>query len=558
MPHTTDAPTAPLPLTPKEPFPLRAVLLAALGPALLGVACALFIAPPMIFSDTAVGFMSWLHFIEGGTWNTILTPDSSNIAQSIEYPVTWWSPGQYVPLGLLHSLGLSIGMGIVILSAISTLLFGTGLAALAYSMGVPKKALPWLVLAACSTHHLLLPFGHFIGGEVAQITVFPWAVFAAWTLRKRTAALILILPSILLLGAFGKHSFAIYALSILAFLWLEALHDPKNKNYKLTRGLWKASCPILCVGILFLIGRRFLIDVSHTPGTQGLISRDFYESFGYSFFGPLLGLSGIDKALGYISYHFFGVVAEEIWIQLGVIVTLLSFIPIALYSWLALKEAPTQRLAGDMALVTGLIFFILLWNGGAISLDSRHYQPVAMLLLLAVASKVTDSNRRLALASRITLFWVLLFGCGTALQRHINMRSPQGGLEHAKSENIMIELPAGVQETLQYLAGIEHTIITLFTPMEVCIINPARHPSTRFLVIHEELEYSEKYERYGRVPRIAFAIRDQPLYAERANIIRESFKNYSPDEWTSHKLDEWLIWQAGDVIPLGEAETERS
>gem|GEM_PF-6152574 len=106
---------------------------------------------------------------------------------------------------------------------------------------------------------------------------------------------------------------------------------------------------------------------------------NFYESFGYSFFGPLLGLSGIDKTLGYISYHFFGVIGEEIWIQLDPIITLLSSIPIALYSWLALRESPLQRLAGSMALVTGLIFFTLLWEGGAISLDSRHYQPVAML-----------------------------------------------------------------------------------------------------------------------------------------------------------------------------------
>jgi len=539
-------------------FPLPKVILAALIPALLGTILALLIAPPMIFSDTAVGFMSWLHFSEGGTWNTILTPDPNDISQSIEYPVTWWAPGQYVPLGLLHSLGLSIGMGIVILSAISTLLFGTGLAALAYRMEVPQKALPWLVLAACSTHHLLLPFGHFIGGEVAQITVFPWAVFVAWTLRKRTAALISVLPFIFLLGTFGKHSFAIYALSILSFLWFEALRDSANRSNKPIRALWEASYPIGCVGILFLIGRHFLIDVSHTPGTQGLISRDFYESFGYSFFGPLLGLSGIDKALGYVSYHFFGEKSEDVWTAFGPMLSLLSPLPLALYAWLALREAPTQRLAGGIALVTGLIFFSLLWEGGAISLDSRHYQPVAMLLLLAIASKVTDSNRRLALASRITLFWVLLFGCGTALQRHINMRSPQRSLEHAKSENITVELPTGVQETLQYLAGIEHTIITLFTPMEACIINPARHPSTRLLVINEELEYSEKYKRYGRVPRIAFAIRDQPLYAERANIIRKSFKDYSPDEWTSYRLDSWVIWQAGDVIPLGETEADQS
>jgi len=486
----------------------------------------------------------------------MLVPDHSDISQSIEYPITWWAPGQYVPLGLLHALGLSIGTGIIVLSAVSILLFGTGFAALAYSMKVPNKILPWLTLSACSTHHLLLPFGHFIGGEVAQITLFPWAILAAWTLRKHTILLILIFPLLCLLGAFGKHSFAIYALSILAFLSFEALRD--CKSYKLTTELWKANYPILCAGILFLIGRYLIIDTSHTPGTQGMTDRSFVESFGYSLFGPILGLSGVDKALNYISHHFFGVMGEDIWLQLGPIITLLSVIPLALYSWLALRESPEQRLAGSIALVTGLIFFTLLWGGGAISLNSRHYQPVAMLLLLAVGAKATDSNRRLALSSRIILLGTLLFGCGTSLQRHINMRFPQRPFEHAKSENVMIELPTQVQETLQYLAGKEQTIIALFTPMEACIINPSRHPTTRLLVINEGLEYSEKYERYGRVAHIAFAMRTQSPYTERATQIRESFKDYSPDEWISHKLNGWVIWQAGDVVPLGETAADQS
>jgi len=158
-------PTAPA-ASPEDPFPLRTVFLAALIPALLGAACALFIAPPLINYDTAVGFRAWLHFVEGGTWNTILTPNSNNIAQSFEYPVTWWAPGQYVPIGILHSLGLPLGTASVVVSAVGTLLFGIGFAALARRMGIPNQNLPWITAVACSNDYMLYEFGYFTGGEV--------------------------------------------------------------------------------------------------------------------------------------------------------------------------------------------------------------------------------------------------------------------------------------------------------------------------------------------------------------------------------------------------------
>jgi len=370
-PSTPPAPASaePFSLTPKEPFPLRAVFLAALIPALLGAACALFIAPPMINSDPGVGFMSWLHFVEGGTWNTILAPDSSNIAQSIEYPVTWWAPGQSVPIGVLHSLGLSLGTASIIVSAFGLLLFGIGFAALARSMGLPNQSLPWITAVACSTHYMLYSFGHFIGGEVAQTAVWPWAAVTAWKLRKHTIALIIVLPLVFLIGAFGKHSFAIYALAILVFLWIEALRDARPREHALVSwsSLWSASYPIVCVGILFIVGRHFLIDTSHTPGTQGMTERSFGESLGYSFLGPIFGLLGFDRIVGYVSYHFWGELSKDVWEKLGPILGLLSTLPFALYAWLSLRRELADRIAGITALIVGLIFFALLWGGGGLS-----------------------------------------------------------------------------------------------------------------------------------------------------------------------------------------------
>jgi len=53
-------------------------------------------------------------------------------------------------------------------------------------------------------------------------------------------------------------------------------------------------------------------------------------------------------------------------------------------------------------------------------------------------------------------------------------------------------------------------------------------------------------------------MRTEGVDLERAPIVRESFKDYSPEEWVSYEIDGWVIWQAGDVIPLGETEADQS
>jgi len=559
MPHTTAVATTstePSPLTPKEPFPLRAVLLAALIPTLLGAACALFIAPPLINHDTAMGFRAWLHFVEGGTWNTILTPDFNNIAQSIESPVTWWAPGQYVHIGILHSLGLSIGTASIIVSAAGILLFGPGLAALAHSMKIPSRHLPWLTAVACSTNYMLYPFGYFTGGEVIQIAIWPWAVFAAWKLRKRTIPLITVLPLIFLIGAFGKHSFAIYALAILVFLWIEALRESKEQGHTPTSWsvLWSASYPIVCIGILFIVGRYFLIDTNHTPGSQGVTNRSFAESLGYSFYGPIFGLSGIGRVVDYISYIFFGEKPEDVWTSFGPTLSLLSPLPFALYTWLAFRQTVVDRIAGVVAITVGLIFFTLLWGGGDISFETRHYQPVAMLLLLTVSSRLSNPNRLIAWGSKIALLGISLFGCATLLQRHIRMASPNTDLDRSVVENVMIDQPQSIQKALQHLAGISDSIIVSFNPVGICVLNSNRHPATQFILKYRSEKFTNIQEKRGRVSQIAFALKTTESDREEATHLRESFKDYSPEEWISHELDGWVIWQAGDVVSLGEAE----
>jgi len=240
------------------------------------------------------------------------------------------------------------------------------------------------------------------------------------------------------------------------------------------------------------------------------------------------------------------------------VLSLASPLPIALYAWLALRRRVIDRIAGIVALVVGLIFFSLLWGGGAISLESRHYQPVSMLFLLVVGYRLTSPSRLFAWGSRVVLGGILLFGYATLLQRHINMASPNSPLAYANAENIMCDMPQSVPKGLQRLAEERDSIILTTDPIDICILNSSRHPTTRFILIDRGREFTNLIERHGRVSRLAFAMRTEGVDLDRAPIVRASFKDYAPEEWVSYELDGWQIWQAGDVIPIGEVETERS
>ncbi|WP_156469235.1 hypothetical protein [Cephaloticoccus primus] len=77
-----------------------------------------------------------------------------------------------------------------------------------------------------------------------------------------------------------------------------------------------------------------------------------------------------------------------------------------------------------------------------------------------------------------------------------------------------------------------------------------RHPTTHFLLVDNGTEYTSNNERYGRVPRLVIALQNREVDKPRAKQLRESFRDYREDEWSSYELDGWVIWQAGDAVAV--------
>jgi len=208
-----------------------------------------------------------------------------------------------------------------------------------------------------------------------------------------------------------------------------------------------------------------------------------------------------------------------------------------------------ERLAGSVSLIIGGVFFILLWRGGTISLESRHYQPASILVILVLGVRVLDPGRAIAVSSRILTGLIVLFSCGSLIQRYTEMRSLQSTAYYNGSEGLTLAgIPEPVQRELEGLAGLDHSIIAIYSPALGSVLYPFLHPTSRLILIGNVMEYPPVVASYGRVSR---AYRDSDRI--QAQYLRESFKGYHECEWICRYLDGWVIFQAGGKVAPGHS-----
>jgi len=538
------------PPPPHKPFPLRAVVLASLLPALIGAISSLFV-PPLVSHDTSYGLIAWFNYIRGGQWNTLSTLDPSNITQSIEVPLAWWPPGQYVPLGLLHSLGIPLGIGIVIIGLLSALILGTGIAKLAHTLGASARSVPWAALGVTFSHYTLSTFSYFIGGELVIIALWPWTCLIAWKLRSRYLLLSISLPILFLLGSYAKHSFAICALVTLGFLWIEALRDqfttpPKQRHA--FKHLTYTSIALLAAGLIYILGRKIIIPTGISPAESvGQALQPTFVSWGFSFLAPILELTGIDRVVGLISYRFFNTpAAEELFPRLGALLAVLSLLPLILYLRLSSREKALDRLTGITALLFCTVFFFFYWKAGIMGLRTRYYQPIATLLTALLAEKCFDTKPLWAIGSRLIFAGVITFGGTLLFYRTITMTSDVSHYYRASEHLTSVDAPPQLIAQLRDIAASPNSVIFVDGPwLELeLLINAA--PTTRFFSFPSMNHWHPEEPKHGRVPRLVLPISKRLAEQGVGEKLRKSFIDYREEEWSLTVVEDWQIWQASE------------
>lgn len=524
-----------------RPIPPFAHYLPALAPIVTALALATFLAPPQISPDTATGLLAWKNYASGGTWNTLALPDPTDIARTVEEPVTWWSPGQYAPLGLLVSAGLSLGNGMILLALISALSTVTGCVLLARSLGAPPAAWPWIAAAVAGTWHGLYPFGMFIGGEAVQIALWPWVALLAWQVRDRPWVLIGTLPPLLLLGTLGKHAFAIWALALLAFVWIERLRP----NWRVPAACWRATWPVVAAGLAYLLLRTLALPTSSSaPSDPGQLHRTFAMALGFNAHAPLFAATGAGSVIGRV-FFLLGLDYEEGWNQLALVLAVVAPLSLVGYGWLAWRNRALERFAGIVALVGVGVLLILMWRGGSISLEDRHHRPSGLLLLMVVAAASVSSVRHLSILARFLVVTVVIFGVGASWQRHRTLHRLGIAVVHRVS---IPDLSVAAARALQ-----QATASTIGTDAIVYLPNPVLTVAAsggRLLVtdaVDRDSTWIAQRPYRGRVSAVLLVLPSAFANDDRAASLRASFLDYRPQEWTHQRIDGWDFWQAGEL-----------
>jgi len=545
-------------------FPIRPVFLAALLPALLGLSCGLFVLRPTSGFDAATGLLAWLNFTEGGTWNTIATPDPNNIAQTIEIPLTWWPPGQYLFLGLLHSLGLSLGGAVLLIAFLSTISGAVGLAALARDLGAPSKSLAWISGSYACSIYSLINFHHCRGGETLIMALWPWCALIAWRLRNHSIRLVCILPLLFLIGSFIKHSFAIYSICILSFLGIERPYKiislKKESTLAIIKETIAVAIPLVISGILYIALRNYAIDTSETPKEGApYYTYNIKEIWSHVPNSPFLSALEIRSTSLRTWSKLLSTNPEILRDKLTSLLSLISPISISIYLFLVFHKSPLARFSGITSIVTIAIYFSLHSIDYAISLDDRHYKQAGSLLLATIAAQAAGKGR-VALLARIIIIGSITWGTARFAQLTYVRQKPTSGIYLAEN-GFAVSLDRALREELRSsLTQLEkNSIFLLPRPDLVLDLFPIRPESVRFMPIMGHGFYlAESYK--GRVPEIIIVY---PLSWEMPeDAIKARFEDYDKAEWYSYTIADCtflrtrppLAERSADLIRAEESE----
>jgi len=194
--------------------------------------------------------------------------------------------------------------------------------------------------------------------------LWPWVALVAWRLRNNNSLLVCLLPLLFLLGSFIKHSFAIYALCILAFLGLDRLsksRDFRRENISIViRGLTVSTATLVASGLLYIVLRHYAIDTTGTPKSgASYYTYNIKEIWSYVPNSPLLSAFEIRSTSLRTWSKLLHISPELLQDKLTSLLSLISPVSIAAYLYLALRKNPLARFAGITAIITIGVYFSL-------------------------------------------------------------------------------------------------------------------------------------------------------------------------------------------------------
>jgi hypothetical protein len=507
------------------------------------ILCGLFtlaglIVPPSLSHDAAWGMQEWRTLVDGGSINTIVSPDPADISRDQASLVTWWSPGQYLIPGILTLLGMRLGTALTITTAGSLLCCLLGWIQVAKHFALSPRTAMLVVACIATFRYSTLPFGIYNGGEILLQGLTPWIILVGCRI-----------PSVSGLRAAGLAFFVVW----IAFF------------AKLT-GVMVASAALL-VGSVEVLVRLRRITAGMVAGAVGAILAYVSLHFvwfsrgstpasgtGWSFrFGDVFfalatpwgaGISWGDMLAAVFRRSALDEPTEN---HLPSVFLWCLLPPVILFLTVVLKgrlqgsdDANLNRLIKitvGFYIVCALAMSAIFLHGGDVSLEERHLRAAGMLIFVCVVAMMSHMPRnsvsRLAV---LTLCGLLsLYGCFAFAHR---ARSAKKGEIDSYSRTYQTNVDQGAIEFARAAFTREgrNALFVLPSPEVACAFSP----SARILSNHIEFESSTTISARayrGKVRAGLYVIMPTQIAESlKGTLLLKEFIDYPFDAWEKHNF----------------------
>ena len=502
------------------------------------------VVPPKVDSDASEGMRVWRSHEAGARWNCTIDPDPSNIALDRENFLSWWSPGQYLVVGPLHSLGLSWGASIAAATFVCSVAGIAGYTWLFLRLGFGLETSAGASAALSLAWNVTRAYGEYPGGEVPIFAVSPWLVGLILALRPLKAWSAAPFAAIYLIGALTKLSFCVTAAA--ALVGVCCLEIAARPSVRLALGIAAKAAFMLAVGHLFL----WLVFLRHgaNPSSIGPSGRPWWYAF-----PTLVSLSlgspfGLGSMLGrLLLFPGHPLVASPVAMApIFWICSAASCVFLAKLARLKVLSADYRVWAGALAAVFVSVLGVLITSGAPISLEDRQMFPVGAIIFPAVvvlARTAAEPLWRIAAAALLTCG--IAYGV-TAVGVHAHQLSRVANVGRAGfTQHIITPEALGVLHELDDRLGIRADASLIYVPSpEISFeVSHARVLSTYDLSLSaDELRLRT---RHGKVPFLAVLSNSVLADGGRDRVVMSSFVDYDPSKWQSRRAGDWTFYYQG-------------
>jgi len=538
-------------IRPRESSPDESLRLATYLPLLIPII--LFLTslyfPPMVASDSGIGFLALRSMFDGGAFNRITLPDPANIAADVAIFLTWWSPGQYLVPGTLVWLGTSYGLALSLTVLVATIIGVVGWIQVARSFAVSYFVLFTFALGLNTFAYVVLQFQFYWGGELLLFAAAPWSLYAMrWSADKPPILCFMIALLSAAMLFFAKLTGLIVFVANVAALSLIALVNKRRLDSS-TIAMWAASVIAALCFMLFWTAR------GQVPAGGATFSFGWL-SIWFSFAGAAFsGISGLEFLHWFLKHRWVSTgydlrMGNELSYLLGPIGLLLM-----IWVWLRLRHTRYRDMAVLLLTITllyaiALVAAMHISEGGDIPLEERYFRYAGILFFLLLLTAVDQWQVRFAKGIACIVVIVLgLYGVRTFITSAL-----------AQTRSGYFDPVAGVSQdlispaVLQYLRsetakhGFRRPLVVVPSPGAAISLPGFRVLAGPNFGVWEGpafgkwMGYADRTTWVGRAEKIFVVLPEQMLRNGKAEATLRLFTSYEFENWKHTKLDGLIVY----------------